>query len=184
MVKRSMPIGRNSGCGAALRSAFAMSSLPADNTFGMHSVGEWIATLDVTPQHMVRVIADGTCNFPSRSTIGLPPRDSFTASTKRAIANRVGHFCSHPDCGVPTKGPATNPARTINVGDAAHITAASPGGPRYDSRLTRDQRTSPENGIWLCKTHAKLVDDDEEEYTVEKLRLWKGQRRTSGERET
>ena len=103
----------------------------------------------------------------------MPPRDSFAASTKRAISNRVGHLCSHPDCGVPTKGPATNPARTINVGDAAHITAASPGGPRYDSSLTREERASPENGIWLCRIHAKLVDDDEEEYTVEKLRLWK-----------
>ena len=111
--------------------------------------------------------------FQRRSTTGLPPRDNFSAPTKLALANRVGHFCSNPDCRAPTKGPTASPGGTTNVGDAAHIAAASPGGPRYDSSLTHEQRVSPENGIWLCKTCAKLVDDDEEEYTSDKLQLWK-----------
>ncbi len=32
---------------------------------------------------------------------------------------------------------------------------------------------SQENGIWLCQNCAKLVDNDEAKYTVEKLREWK-----------
>lgn len=70
-------------------------------------------------------------------------------------------------------GAAQGDNKTINVGVAAHITAAAPGGPRYDSSLTSDQRRNQSNGIWLCETHGKLVDSDSKHFTVEKLREWK-----------
>ena len=38
--------------------------------------------------------------------------------------------------------------------------------------MTPEQRTSAENGIWLCTIHAKVVDSDETHYTVELLRQW------------
>ncbi|WP_338692444.1 hypothetical protein V5279_40840 [Bradyrhizobium sp. 26S5] len=60
-----------------------------------------------------------------------------------------------------------------NTGVAAHITAASPGGARYDETLTPEQRSDITNGIWLCQTHAKLVDDDDLTYTPAVLRDWK-----------
>jgi hypothetical protein len=63
----------------------------------------------------------------------------------------------------------------INIGVAAHITAASPGGPRYDPREPTSVRTSAENGIWLCQNCAKLVDNDEASYPVALLRTWKSQ---------
>jgi hypothetical protein len=56
---------------------------------------------------------------------------------------------------------------------AAHITAASPGGPRFDSSLTPKQRRSIENAIWMCRNCGTLVDYDEEQFTVEQLREWK-----------
>ncbi len=62
---------------------------------------------------------------------------------------------------------------------AAHITAASPGGPRFDPSLTVEQRSSAENGIWLCQNHGKLVDSDEERFSIALLRDWK----TTAERE-
>jgi hypothetical protein len=89
------------------------------------------------------------------------------------MAHRVGYRCSKPDCGIPTRGAASNDEGTINVGVAAHITAASPSGPRYDPNLTSDQRKHLSNGIWLCETHAKLVDSDEEHFTLEELFSWK-----------
>lgn len=61
----------------------------------------------------------------------------------------------------------------MNLGEAAHITAASPGGSRYDEALGPSERRSAENGIWLCRTHARLVDADEVGYPVETLRAWK-----------
>jgi hypothetical protein len=67
----------------------------------------------------------------------MSKRDDFTAATRLAITDRAGHRCSNPTCRVVTSGP--NPVeshRAVRIGVAAHITAAAPGGPRYDSRLT------------------------------------------------
>ncbi|RUU12482.1 hypothetical protein EOD23_07335 [Mesorhizobium sp. USDA-HM6] len=62
---------------------------------------------------------------------------------------------------------------TTNTGVAAHIAAASPGGARYDETMTPEQRSAIANGIWLCQTHAKLIDDDEMTYTPAALQEWK-----------
>ena len=55
------------------------------------------------------------------------------------------------------------------VGIAAHIKAASPGGPRYDAAQSEISRKSITNGIWLCSNCAKNVDDDPEQFTSELL---------------
>jgi hypothetical protein len=59
------------------------------------------------------------------------------------------------------------------LGVAAHITAASPLGPRYDFALTKEQRSAPENGIWLCQNCAKLIDSDTLRFPSQILRHWK-----------
>lgn len=100
-------------------------------------------------------------------------RDDFPAAVRDVLAKRVCFHCSNPDCKTPTSGPQEDPAKVVNVGVAAHITAASPDGPRYSQALTQEQRKAPENGIWLCQRCAKLVDNDSARYTVEKLLAWK-----------
>jgi len=80
--------------------------------------------------------------------------------------------CSNPDCRLPTAGPDSVEG-TTNLGVAAHITAASPGGARYDETLKPAERAGFSNGIWLCQQHAKLIDDDELLYTPALLREWK-----------
>ena len=100
-------------------------------------------------------------------------RDEFSPATKELLAKRVGFRCSNPGCRQPTSGPQADPSGAVNIGVAAHITAASPDGPRYDPTLSASQRSSAENGIWLCQTDGKLVDSDPVKYTVEYLREWK-----------
>ncbi len=100
-------------------------------------------------------------------------RDDFPEETKRAAASRVGNCCSNPDCRAVTSGPQADPAKALNVGVAAHITAASAGGPRYDASLTPEQRRHAANAIWLCQTCAKLVDNDPARYRAELLRQWR-----------
>jgi len=100
-------------------------------------------------------------------------RDDFPEEAKRVISNRASLICSNPDCGSTTGGPQDDPTKALNIGVAAHITAASPGGPRYDSALTPDQRSSANNGLWLCQNCAKLVDNDSSFYDTELLRAWK-----------
>jgi hypothetical protein len=62
---------------------------------------------------------------------------------------------------------------SVNVGQAAHITAAARGGKRYDPLLTPEERRAEANGIWLCNLCASLIDKDEERFTIELLRKWK-----------
>ena len=100
-------------------------------------------------------------------------RDDFPNSVKDALCKRVGSLCSNPDCRRPTSGPQSDPAKVINVGAAAHITAASQGGPRYDASISPEERSSIENGVWLCQTCAKLVDNDPVRYDTDLLRNWK-----------
>ncbi len=100
-------------------------------------------------------------------------RDDFKETTKWAIARRVGYCCSKPECGKSTEGPHTENSKFLSVGVAAHITAASPKGPRYDPDLTQEERKDASNGIWLCETHAKLIDKDHERYPVSILINWR-----------
>ena len=96
-------------------------------------------------------------------------RDDFPPSVIEQLARRVGFCCSNPGCQRPTSGPRAEPQKSINIGVAAHITAASEGGPRYDENLTSAERRSITNGIWLCQNHAKMIDDDEIRYTRDLL---------------
>lgn len=100
-------------------------------------------------------------------------RDEFDDKTKEVLARRVGYRCSNPNCRKLTSGPQADPTKAVNIGVAAHITAASQGGPRYDARLSSDERKSIDNGIWLCQNCAKLVDNDEQRYTADLLFEWK-----------
>lgn len=100
------------------------------------------------------------------------PRDNFTREVIDRLARRAGMKCSCPDCRLPTAGPDAGQGAT-NTGVAAHIAAASPGGARYDEEMSSEQRASILNGIWLCQTHAKLIDDDELTYTPAVLHEWK-----------
>jgi hypothetical protein len=99
--------------------------------------------------------------------------DDFSEPVKRVLATRVGNVCSNPECRALTSGPQENPAKALNIGVAAHITAASVGGPRYDPQLLPEERSSPSNGIWLCQNCAKLVDNDPTRFTIELLQRWK-----------
>lgn len=110
-------------------------------------------------------------------------RDEFSQRVKDNLGKRVGFLCSNPGCGMPTVGPHSNSASATNIGVAAHITAASPGGPRYDPTTAEDVRSAIENGIWLCQSCAKLIDSDLNKYSVDTILDWKRQaERKAGDR--
>jgi hypothetical protein len=100
-------------------------------------------------------------------------RDDFSDVVKRTVGARVGYECSNPSCRAHTTGPQVNPTMALNLGVAAHITAASEGGPRYDRAITSDQRRDAANAIWLCQNCAKLVDNDATRFPASLLRRWK-----------
>jgi hypothetical protein len=100
-------------------------------------------------------------------------RDDFSLKIKETMAKRVGMLCSNPGCRKLTSGPRDDPAKALNLGVAAHITAASANGPRFDSTLTPQERKSHANALWLCQFCAKLIDNDEKHYDVAVLKKWK-----------
>lgn len=99
-------------------------------------------------------------------------RDNFTTKTVDILAKRVGYLCSNPNCRKATVGPNTAKDKATIVGVAAHITAASPGGPRYNGALTTEQRKDIENGIWLCVNCSTLIDKDSNAFPVTMLNHW------------
>ena len=106
----------------------------------------------------------------------LTKRDNFSKKTVSILAQRAGQHCSNPECGRSTSGPSDDGSgNSTQLGRAAHITAAASGGPRYDPSLTPKQRSSPDNGIWLCSECADKVDKKENKaaYPVELLNFWK-----------
>ena len=111
-------------------------------------------------------------------------RDDFPADVIDAIRKRAGGRCSVPNCRAATTGPSESRVSGVtNVGVAAHITAAAPGGPRYDPDMTSEQRRSRENGIWVCQTHGKVIDDDEHRYPAPLLRAWRDRAEALAEKE-
>jgi hypothetical protein len=101
-------------------------------------------------------------------------RDDFSPAVINALSRRSGQRCSNPACGRPTSGPRpSNDTGSINIGVAAHITSAAPGGKRFDSSLSPEERRSAHNGIWLCQDCGKLIDSDDITYSVAILNGWK-----------
>lgn len=103
-------------------------------------------------------------------------RDDVSKPTSRILGSRAGYLCAFPGCKQLTIGPSDDRESGLSmVGIAAHITAASSAGPRYDPDITSDERSSEANGIWMCQVHGKLVDDTESLHTTDQLKRWKKQ---------
>ena len=97
----------------------------------------------------------------------LPP----TAKTLRQLYVLSGNQCAKPNC----KTVLVN-ANGSFVGAVCHIRAAKNGGPRFDSKLSQDERRAVTNLILLCRTCHALVDSEPDNYTVRILTKWKHER--------
>lgn len=76
------------------------------------------------------------------------------------VADRAGHQCSFPTCSNRTISAENSSSGSSSDGVAAHIYSASPGGARGQGGLTCEELSSQENCIWLCASHARLVDNN------------------------
>ena len=86
-------------------------------------------------------------------------RDEFTAHEKQTLAEKTDYKCCICD-------------KKSTNGQAAHISAAAEGGPRYQ-HMSTEQRKSISNGIWLCRDCHFKVDNDPSKYNVDYLRAMK-----------
>ncbi|TWC22144.1 hypothetical protein FBY09_102274 [Pseudomonas sp. SJZ101] len=100
-------------------------------------------------------------------------RDDFSDMTKIELLVRAANLCSR--CHVFTVASTDAGDKKNSIGVAAHICAAAsgPGAKRYDPSQTRAQRRHFDNGIWLCYSCSKLIDNEETFHTVAHLKEMK-----------
>lgn len=101
-------------------------------------------------------------------------RANFSEATKEIIAKRAAYRCCFPDCDATLIGPGMDSGSIENVGECAHIYAASGRGPRSQHSLINADLVKPENGMFLCKKHHSLIDKHKgKKYPPETLMLYK-----------
>jgi hypothetical protein len=88
-------------------------------------------------------------------------------STIKRLFALSGNRCAFPKC------EATMALEDTLVGEVCHIKGLKRGAARHDPDQTAAQRNDYANLILLCAPHHKVVDDDEEAYTVERLQKMK-----------
>jgi len=102
----------------------------------------------------------------------MPVEDRFSQKVIVTLAKRAANLCSNPDCRAVTTGPSDDPAKAVNVGEAAHIHGANPGSARYDPAMVPADRAAIVNAIWLCGNCHKLIDDDPGKFPAGLLFEW------------
>lgn len=105
----------------------------------------------------------------------MKQRDYFDSKTIETLAKRASFICSNPDCKCLTLAASDiDDRKFIYNGVAAHITAASKGGPRYDANKTPEQRSNISNGIFLCGNCSIAIDKNNgNDFSVQQLLSWK-----------
>lgn len=114
--------------------------------------------------------SSGKARSPARRTASR--RINFPRDVTREIAFEAHLFCSNPTCCRFTSYSTTS-GRARSIAEAAHVIAASPGGPRAATALSEPQVKSAANGIWLCKICHDRIDADPEAYPEAMLFDWK-----------
>jgi hypothetical protein len=99
----------------------------------------------------------------------------FSRRIIETLSKRAAFRCSNPDCSVLTVGAKTKASGASIVGEAAHINGANRGSARFRPEMTDEERAFIENGIWLCRSCHKKVDDNPTYYTAELLIEWKAE---------
>lgn len=94
---------------------------------------------------------------------------------KRLFAES-GNLCAFPKC----QTRLIHEDSGVVVGEMCHIQGKEPGGPRHNPNQSPAERDGYENLILLCSVHHKVVDDDFEAYSVERLATMKKTHRDRG----
>jgi len=102
-------------------------------------------------------------------------RDNFSKTIAETIKRRAAFICSAPDCKRMTVAPSiSDQSKVQQIGVCSHITAAVAGGPRYDKKLSKEERCDIANAIFLCNSCSVKIDKNKGiDYSVKTLRKWK-----------
>lgn len=93
----------------------------------------------------------------------------------KLLWGRAAERCSFPDCRMRLTQDRKLASDSFPLGEQAHIVGATKKSPRGKSNLTKKERDSYYNLILLCPNHHTLIDKNPDDYTIEKLHLFKDQ---------
>lgn len=94
-----------------------------------------------------------------------PSRPRTSEATRQEVFKAAQYRCCFPGCDVPLP--------PDGIGELAHITSITPLGPRFDPKLSDNERNTAKNFVLLCPTHHRLVDSQPDVYDAEQLRAWR-----------
>jgi hypothetical protein len=91
--------------------------------------------------------------------------------TRKLLWGKSGNKCAY--CRTELTADEPEVAIKTVVGEECHINSPQTNGPRYNPQYPKEKQHDYENLILLCRTHHKIVDDNEDIYTAEILREMK-----------
>ena len=92
---------------------------------------------------------------------------------QKILCMKSGGRCAIPECRNELVIDKTSADKESIVGEMAHIKGEKPKAPRYDINMTDKERNSYYNLILVCRIHHKMIDDQTNAYTIEKLHQFK-----------
>jgi hypothetical protein len=101
--------------------------------------------------------------------------NSPSLKTVKRLFAVLRNLCGFPSCGIPL----VEVSRTT-TGEIAHIRAASPNGPRYDSAQSDEDRNGFANLILLYSRHHTVIDAEFRKYSVSVLEKMKRDHEAEG----
>ena len=96
------------------------------------------------------------------------PRLQPTPTAIKALFAKSGNQCAFPGC-----SHILVTDKNLFVGEVCHIEAVAPGGPRYNDKMSDQDRRAVRNLMVLCHQHHVEIDSDVETYTPKSLRAMK-----------
>ena len=93
---------------------------------------------------------------------------ALTNKTRKLLWGHSGNRCAFCKCEL-IMGSTPEDDESV-VGEECHIVARESGGPRNDLNFPKKKLDQYDNLILLCRVHHKMVDDQENTYSVEHLR--------------
>jgi len=94
---------------------------------------------------------------------------------QKILWGRSGNRCALPECQKPLVIEKKEKDKESVIGVMAHIKGENPKAARYDTNMTDKERNCYDNLILVCSDHHKMIDDQFNTYTVEKLHQIKKQ---------
>ncbi|MBD3343132.1 MAG: HNH endonuclease [Candidatus Lokiarchaeota archaeon] len=93
---------------------------------------------------------------------------SISDKTRKLLWGRSGNLCAICKCELVQN--STKLDEESIVGDECHIVGKSLNGPRSDLNFPKSKLDEYDNLLLLCKKHHKIVDDQFNTYTVDRLK--------------